>query len=435
MPIETVDETGLVIPGGGALGAYAVGAMKALLRTGLGGRTIDPDILTGTSVGAFNAAFLVSYADRGLDEAIRYLEEVWLDRISSMVSRCGNGIFRVRFNPLPFLNPSCFLRDPSAPLRAIFEDNLTLAQDLMTRLIRVGTTKDTPLEELFPIPSEFIDTSPLERLVKETLRPEEIVRSKKKIVITATRWHEKEPGSSHPGLTAYFSNGDMEGDKARQAVMSSTALPAIFPPGAYGDNFYVDGGVSMNTPLRPAVVVKNPATNHLVLHVIHYASIFRENDVYPVPDDIFAIIDRLLLIFFEQAIQENVKRSERDNLNLVNFEITQRLLDLHKAGGSSRLDGRHGGFLEEVDEIFEEIGHRKTKKAWLTIHLYQPGGPLDVGLLDFERPKIGQLIERGFEDAKNHDCDEAGCLLPFKYGKRLEDLLRSYREWREHRFA
>ncbi len=45
-----------------------------------------------------------------------------------------------------------------------------------------------------------------------------------------------------------------------------------------------------------------------------------------------------------------------------------------------------------------------------------------------ENPETNHL--RGFEEAQNHDCEEAGCVRPFKYGTRLEDLLRYYREWR-----
>jgi hypothetical protein len=51
----------------------------------------------------------------------------------------------------------------------------------------------------------------------------------------------------------------------------------------------------------------------------------------------------------------------------------------------------------------------------LTIHRYHPhddlsGGPM--GVLNFERDHIEDLIERGFEDSVAHDCVESGCVLP-----------------------
>jgi NTE family protein len=59
-----------VLGGGGARGAFQVGALKALLEAGY-----QPDLMVGTSVGAINAAFL---ALRGANlESIQQLIEVW----------------------------------------------------------------------------------------------------------------------------------------------------------------------------------------------------------------------------------------------------------------------------------------------------------------------------------------------------------------------
>jgi NTE family protein len=59
-----------VLGGGGARGAFQVGALKALLEAGY-----QPDLIVGTSVGAINAAFL---ALRGANlESIQQLIEVW----------------------------------------------------------------------------------------------------------------------------------------------------------------------------------------------------------------------------------------------------------------------------------------------------------------------------------------------------------------------
>ena len=50
-----------VLPGGGARGAYEVGALSALLPA-LAERGERPDVIVGTSVGAINAALLASLA-------------------------------------------------------------------------------------------------------------------------------------------------------------------------------------------------------------------------------------------------------------------------------------------------------------------------------------------------------------------------------------
>jgi hypothetical protein len=67
----------MVLSGGGANGAYEVGVLKALL-TGQSPATefqpLDPDIFTGTSVGAFNAALLVSLWETHGQASISNLE-------------------------------------------------------------------------------------------------------------------------------------------------------------------------------------------------------------------------------------------------------------------------------------------------------------------------------------------------------------------------
>src|SRR5262245_12758015 len=61
--------TAFVLSGGGARGALQVGAVRALLETG-----VTPDVLIGTSIGAWNAAVLARFP---FDEAIERMIEAW----------------------------------------------------------------------------------------------------------------------------------------------------------------------------------------------------------------------------------------------------------------------------------------------------------------------------------------------------------------------
>jgi NTE family protein len=70
---ETV---GLVLAGGGARGAYEVGALSVLLPE-LARRRQRPRILVGTSVGALNAAFLAAHADETIDELMPRALSIW----------------------------------------------------------------------------------------------------------------------------------------------------------------------------------------------------------------------------------------------------------------------------------------------------------------------------------------------------------------------
>src|SRR5258708_28422902 len=64
----------LVLQGGGALGAYAYGAIKALYEQ----PAFSLDVVTGVSIGAINAAVLVG----AKNDPIRALDELWRGRLS-----------------------------------------------------------------------------------------------------------------------------------------------------------------------------------------------------------------------------------------------------------------------------------------------------------------------------------------------------------------
>src|SRR5262245_6824633 len=99
---------GVILSGGGANGAYEIGVLKALFAgksEATQGEPLNPDIFVGTSVGAYNAAFLVSRWDIYGSAAIASLEQTWLDHVSSSRQKPNNGVFRVRNSPREFLDP------------------------------------------------------------------------------------------------------------------------------------------------------------------------------------------------------------------------------------------------------------------------------------------------------------------------------------------
>src|SRR3984885_15727928 len=74
-------EVGLVLQGGGALGAYEWGAIEALFdvldEIEKAGRKIDLRVVTGVSIGAINAACIVGSANRS--DARARLGGLWND--------------------------------------------------------------------------------------------------------------------------------------------------------------------------------------------------------------------------------------------------------------------------------------------------------------------------------------------------------------------
>ena len=69
--------TAIVLQGGGALGAYEYGVLKALYETR---PHFTPAVVTGISIGAINAAVLVG----AKDDPIRMLDHVWRQRFTAL---------------------------------------------------------------------------------------------------------------------------------------------------------------------------------------------------------------------------------------------------------------------------------------------------------------------------------------------------------------
>jgi predicted acylesterase/phospholipase RssA len=64
--------TAVILSGGGATGAYEAGVLKALFTgasPATGYKPLAADVFTGTSVGSFNAAFMVSQPET--DSSVR----------------------------------------------------------------------------------------------------------------------------------------------------------------------------------------------------------------------------------------------------------------------------------------------------------------------------------------------------------------------------
>src|SRR5205823_2849760 len=140
----------VVLAGGGAGGAYEVGVLKALCGGAswvTGHRPFAPEIFTGTSIGSFNAAFLVSHWERYGPDAVSLLERVWTERLATDTPRCGNGIYRLRASPLSLLDPRCYLPNPLGPWIRLAEDSAALAWEGLQRAVHALSDRDETLEE------------------------------------------------------------------------------------------------------------------------------------------------------------------------------------------------------------------------------------------------------------------------------------------------
>lgn len=392
----------VVLSGGGADGAYEVGVMKALcagLSPATNYQPLVPDIFAGTSVGAYNAAFLVAQWATYRTASIANLERAWLDQLSDSAQTCGNGVFRIRADPTDFINPACFIPNPLQPFMQLAGDSALLAWDGLKRVVNVAMEQEAPLEqrvtELFNF-SSFVSNQPIAQTLHETIRFADIRRAEKVLRIAATNWET--------GTLKIFTNHDMTDQLGPLAIMASAAIPGFFPPVPVGAQAFVDGGVLLNSPLRLAIDAGADT-----LHVI-YLDPKVENIPLSGLENTLETLYRMQLIGWAQGLDQAIAAARRINREVAYARLITETMAILQQRDS------HGHLFQgiPVAEIEQHLQRSLTYRP-LTLHIYHPrddlGGPL--GLLNFDRERIRHLIERGFNDATDYTCDAYEIIRPF----------------------
>jgi predicted acylesterase/phospholipase RssA len=189
--------TAFVLSGGGARGALQVGAVRALLEAG-----ILPDVLIGTSIGAWNAAVLARFP---FEEALARMTEAWRQSQPGQIllGRESGAIMP----PHQALTGVLML----SAIRRVTQGYPSLYSDSGQKRLIVDLLDDVTFEEL-RLPLRVIAS--------------DLVYAQHKI----------------------FDFGPVA-----PAVLASSAIPGIFPPVRIGESVYVDGGALDNINLELAV--------------------------------------------------------------------------------------------------------------------------------------------------------------------------------------
>jgi NTE family protein len=217
-------KTALVLPGGGARGAFQVGVLKALAEL-LPERTVNPfPIISGTSAGAINSVVLASKA-RHFCLAVTELERVWGRFHSGQVFRTDS--------------------------LTMLKSSLHWAAAIILGGFMVG------------VPRSLLDNSPLRALLSRNVRFPRIQRSIDEghlhaVAITAAGYGSARSMSFFQGAPQIRSWSRTRRIGVRQPLhldhlMASIAVPLIFPPVMIGGEYFGDGAMRQATPLSPAI--------------------------------------------------------------------------------------------------------------------------------------------------------------------------------------
>ncbi len=223
---------GFVLSGGGARGAYQVGALRALY-------VYDPTlfadlkIILGSSVGAINGLILGACLNTSVDFALEKLSTLWLERTyrnTFLGSPTRSFFTAIQVAVIQYLNPGPSKSDRSifdpSPLRAAVEH--AIAEQGGVRISADASGLDT--------------VGIMTTVEGKTRRPLLFAASRNRI-------DEQMAGASFEVRYVNELNS--------MHAFASAALPSVLPPVSIdteeGKIRLVDGGISQNIPVDPAV--------------------------------------------------------------------------------------------------------------------------------------------------------------------------------------
>lgn len=231
---DRCDRIALVLQGGGALGAYQAGVYEALHEAGL-----EPDWVSGVSIGAVNSAII---AGNRRDHRLQRLRTFW-ERITD----------RKIWHYTPDGDMFRAMRNATSSLMTVMMGQPGFFAPRQTNpwLSFAGAKGAT----------SYYDSAPLRDTLSELVDFSLINDRKIRFSVGAV--------NVRSGNFLYFDNRDAE--IGPEHVMASGALPPALPMVQIGTDYYWDGGMVSNTPLQ-YVLEQDDNLNSLVFQVDLFSS-------------------------------------------------------------------------------------------------------------------------------------------------------------------
>jgi NTE family protein len=368
--MESFDhKLGLVLPGGGARGAYQVGVLKAISNIQGSIEKSPFNVISGTSAGAINASVICSEIEN-FHESILKLEKIWGNFSTNQIYRTDN----------------LFM------LRQSFHWLLTL--------ISGGVLTKNP--------RSLLDNQPLRDLLKDAVDFESINRNiysgvLDAMIVTAASYEQKKSVSFFTTGTS-TKNWHKVGRSSRKTeinvehLMASVALPLIFPAVRIEGEYYGDGAMRQETPLSPAI--RLGATNLLVISTESPKDNAANSSKKDYPNfselggyildglfsgSLYSDLERLDRI--NQVISLNDKQKVQTNtkeMKYIDYLVISPSIDFSEIAKNCYKD-----IPFSLRALFKGIGIKKDKNSDL------------LSFLLFESSFSKSLIDLGFRDAMN----------------------------------
>lgn len=374
-------ENVLVLQGGGSLGAFACGVMKAFAK-----KDIQFDIVSGTSIGAINGAII---AGGKSDNHSKDLEDFWLELAESSQNIIPD-FYTFNYDPAQGLTQP--VRSPSASLNSglfgvpkffiprwlewnwpqpacgmNFDSNYGLQPANWTYLY-----DNTPLGKTIEKYVDFKKLSPGKQLANEDCNPQTV-----RLVVTASNVLTAEP--------IVFDSAKMQIETKH--LLASTGYPQYgFPWVELNEKtFGWDGALLSNSPVRE-VLVASPREDKHVFMVENYP-----RKIDRLPANMTEVQSRAKDIMFCDKTASLIQLSKliTKHVNLIEtlYEALQRCEDSHLSKEDKA----------EIEKGYDLLVRRHGAKILSVIRIVRksPERPYSQQNADFSMDTIEQLINEG----------------------------------------
>jgi NTE family protein len=357
-PRDRIVEKVLVLQGGGSLGAFGCGVFKALSKLG-----IRFDIVSGTSIGAINAAII---AGSRVDEPAKALEEFWIE-----IAESTHSIIPEMMLPLYDLEHIVRIkRIPTAAMNAAF---FGVPKMFLPRWMNPSFTDFRVSDWTYAYDHSILQQTLDKYIDFGKLRP----GGKTRLIVTAV-----------DVLTAKH----LVFDSAREQIepkhlLASVAAPHYgFPWIEVADGVFAwDGALMSNTPLRE-VMDASPKNDKEVYIVENYPQVRSR-----LPVNRIEVTDRARDITFSDKTSHDIEAARKVTRLIELAERMYEMIDRSKKTPA----------LSEMEEIYRDIveNHGAEIVSLTKISRNELDTPYLLKNADFSKTTVMELIKQGEENA------------------------------------
>lgn len=341
--IHGFDRVALVLQGGGARGAYHLGAYKALEEAGY-----TPDIICGISIGALSACVL---AGNPPGERIKKLEQFWNEITwPDMAEKV----------PMPLTDQLKKFHNQMSALQAVMfgQPNFFTPWFPPPQMQPKGTPQAT----------SYYDTSKMKDTLQRLSNFDYFNKEHKTRLITGAT-------KIKTGELVFFDSGEME--LTPDHVLASGSLPPGFPGARIDGDLYWDGGALSNSPIEGIFRVK-PAANTLIFMIDLFDA------ASPDPKDLDEVSWVSSGLMFASRTSHNIKQEHaKHNMRKAISHLLKNIPDNLKN-----------------DPVVKEIKEDASDVNYHFVHIIYESPKTDTNDSghEFSRLSVKERAEHGYED-------------------------------------